>query len=471
MTPPRSRRADGTAARSHPPSSTLAVLRATAIAFAVVGSSPLRWSAVASPSVDGGRRRRRIIAKSSPSSSSAAVVGGGGGQVASDTVPLDERCLAMSERLFRKMSERADAPPSWNGTLLPAMTSSFSTPSRGHVDVDDRDHGAQVPAHEERGRRLALRWLVYGDGSSSVMSPREYEGGLLQRYALAAIYYATGGDAWTRCSAPPGGGGAPSSPCEGGDDARFLSSKSHLGWGGIVGRGGEVTMLDLGGRGLASRTFLPPEVSLLGPSLELLWAHDNPGLGGTLPSYIGEFANLVSLSAHRTSMSGTIPPSACDLPKLASLRLYGSNFGGEVPSDIGRLAGLKWLWLHDNGFEGTVPDEIGGLAKLEGVTLHGNGFGPVASYNVTEYGALASNIIPDSLCNLTRYDLRYLWTDCEGGSLVPATADDGGGDGDGGEGGGTRKFVAREGVRACSCCTRCFPRKDDADAAVALVGR
>ena len=467
MPPPRSRRrADGTAARSPPPSSTLAVLRATAIAVAVVGSSPLRWSAVASPSsVNGGRRRRRrIIARSSPSSSA---VGGGGQDEASDPVPLDERCLAMSERLFRKMSERADAPPSWNGTLLPAMTCSFYPPPPG--DVDDRDRDAEVPAHEGRGRRLALRWLVDGDGSSSVLSPREYEAGLLQRYALAAIYYSTGGDAWTRCSAHPG---APSSPCEGGDDARFLSSKSHLGWGGIVGRGGEVTMLDLGGRGLASRTFLPPELSLLGPSLELLWAHDNPGLGGTLPSYVGEFANLVSLSAFRTSMSGTIPPSACDLPRLASLRLYGSNFGGEVPSEIGRLAGLKWLWLHDNDFVGTVPGEIGGLARLEGVTLHGNGFRPVASYNVTEYGALASNIIPDSLCNLTRYDLRYLWTDCEGGSLMPAvTADGGGGNGDGGGEEETRKFVAREGVRACSCCTRCFPRKDDADAAVAVIGR
>jgi hypothetical protein len=95
------------------------------------------------------------------------------------------RCLAMSERLFCKMSERADAPPSWNGTLLPAMTSSFSSPLG---DVDVNDHDAEVPAHEGRGRRLALWWLV-----DSVLSPREYEAELFQRYALAAIYYATSG--------------------------------------------------------------------------------------------------------------------------------------------------------------------------------------------------------------------------------------------------------------------------------------
>jgi len=112
----------------------------------------------------------------------------------------------MSERLFCKMSERADAPPSWNGTLLPAMTSSFSSPL-GDVDVDVNDHDTEVPAHEGRGRRLALWWLV-----DSVLSPREYETGLLQRYALVAIYYATGGDG--RGAPPPPG--APSSPCEGG---------------------------------------------------------------------------------------------------------------------------------------------------------------------------------------------------------------------------------------------------------------
>ena len=89
-------------------------------------------------------------------------------------------------------------------TLLPAMTSSFSSPL---CDVDVNDHDAEVPAHEGRGRRLALWWLV-----DSVLSPREYETGLLQRYALVAIYYATGGDG--RGAPPPPG--APSSPCEGG---------------------------------------------------------------------------------------------------------------------------------------------------------------------------------------------------------------------------------------------------------------
>jgi hypothetical protein len=123
------------------------------------------------------------------------------------------RCLAMSERLFCKMSERADAPPSWNGMLLPAMTSSFSSPLG---DVDVKDHDAEVPAHEGRGRRLALWWLV-----DSVLSPREYEAELFQRYALAAIYYATSGDAWTRCSAPPR---RPLLPVRGGVQGPLLQS-------------------------------------------------------------------------------------------------------------------------------------------------------------------------------------------------------------------------------------------------------
>jgi hypothetical protein len=313
---------------------------------------------------------------------------------------------------------------------------------------------------EDNGRRRALQWLVYEDEASSTMSSYEYDTTLLQRYALATIYYTTGGDEWTYCSKSAGEDAERefNSPCEGGAQSRFLSNKSHLLWGGVMGHDGQVTMLDISNRGLTSLEFLPPELLLLGPSLELLWLHDNISFKGSLPTYLNgnSFPNLASLSVHKTSMTGSIPQSIYTLSKLSSLRLYRSNFTGSLSSNIGQLTNLKWLWIHDNCFSGTVPVELGLLSKLEGLTLHNNNFTSVLEYNVTEYGRLEKNILPDTICNLTKYDLRYLWTDCEENDLVAAAAavedklvpslarDD---------------KIGDETMRACSCCTRCFPRQ------------
>ncbi|KAL3809229.1 hypothetical protein ACHAXA_005277 [Cyclostephanos tholiformis] len=450
MPPPRSRRSSSTSPAMLPP----LLLRAAAIIACVVvliGSSPPALPPML------------VYAVASSTSSLP------------DVVPFDEKSLDMAERLLREIRERVSStdpndapPPSWNDTLLPAMISSFASVGGGRSSeyAASTTTTTTVPPHEERARRLAVRWLVDIDGSSSILSSRRYDDGLLHRYALATIYYATGGDGWTRCSHSP-----TTSACGGGDDARYLSSRPHLEWDGVNGRGGMVTMLDLGDRGLSSPTFLPPEIVLFCPTLELLWINDNPDLRGTLPSYVGEFANLASLAVQRTSMSGSMPESMYALSKLTSLRMYGSKFGGEISSDIGALVGLKWLWLHDNDFVGTVPDAIGTLEKLEGITLHGNRFRPVVSFNVTEYGVLKSNIIPDALCNLTDYNLRYLWTDCEAGSVAPAVVvDEGRGSKEREVGTTPAKFVAVDGIRPCSCCTRCFPRIDDA-ATTAVVNR
>ena len=372
---------------------------------------------------------------------------------------LDDGTKTMANRLLQKIIQHDNYAPlgnSWDDVLLPAMEYSFFSNEK------TTRKKATHPSHDEdNGRLRALQWLVYEDEASSTMSSHEYDATLLQRYALATIYYSTGGDEWTYCSKSAGEGAERefNSPCEGGANSRFLSSKSHLLWAGVMGHGhdGQVTMLDISNRGLVSSTFLPPELLLLGPSLELLWVHDNVALSGSLPTYLcGEsFPILASLSVHTTSLTGIIPRSIYTLSKLSSLRLYGSNFTGALSSNIGRLTNLKWLWIHDNGFTGTVPVELGLLSKLEGLTLHNNNFESVLEYNVTEYGLLGMNILPDAVCNLTKYDLRYLWTDCEENEFITAAAAAAAAE----ETAVVEEDRFDETMRACSCCTRCFRRQ------------
>ena len=187
MPPPRSRRSSSTSPAMLPP----LLLRAAAIIACVVvliGSSPPALPPML------------VYAVASSTSSLP------------DVVPFDEKSLDMAERLLREIRERVSStdpndapPPSWNDTLLPAMISSFASVGGGRSSeyAASTTTTTTVPPHEERARRLAVRWLVDIDGSSSILSSRRYDDGLLHRYALATIYYATGGDGWTRCSHSP----------------------------------------------------------------------------------------------------------------------------------------------------------------------------------------------------------------------------------------------------------------------------
>eukprot|EP00804_Cyclotella_cryptica_P027786 CCRYP_009208-RA/>CCRYP_009208-RA protein AED:0.11 eAED:0.11 QI:0/0/0/1/0/0/2/0/348 len=309
--------------------------------------------------------------------------------------------------------------------------------------VDAGGEGRYNPA-----RRKALHWLSEEKNDADVNVDEDTKHiQLLQRYALATIYFATsaGTGGWNRCSPLVGERNADTeTPCES-DENRHLSPSNHLEWEGINGKKRLVTWLDFNGRNLsncdlsnngdnhdgADYAVLPLELTLLSPSLELMWLHSNP-LCGSLPSYIGEFTNLQSLSLYSTNMGGTLPPSLYELDKLASLRLYKSNFGGQISGDIKRLQNLKWMWIHENQFTGPLPGELRELNGLEGITLHGNRF---------HDGDNSS-----ALCHLLKNNLKYLWTDCEKGSVWKK-----------GE-----EWMVMEGERACECCTRCFPKETGA---------
>jgi len=378
---------------------------------------------------------------------------------------LDAKSIDMARRIIQQVKDYSNnnnveqqpsspSPPSsssWK-MILRVLENSFLG-NEAEVEEDDNDNNYSSSTNEANARIKALQWLTldYEKSTSSSTSrhhhkvPEYYESGLLDRYALATIYYATNGEDWIYDTND--------------DDTPFLSPNSHLQWAGVNGNNhdGHVSMLDLSHRNLVSSTFLPLEIVLLSPTLELLWLSDNTGLSGSLPHYIGDFTSLSSLSIYQTSMSGTLPESLYNLPKLSSLRIYKSNFTGGISSNIGKLSGaLRWLWIHENQFTGRLPEEMGSLSKLEGMTLHGNLFDVV--HDVRNDGSVGdadggddevkSNIIPWSVCTnlINGGELKHLWTDCEEDALLLDDEEE-----------GESKLNAS--VKACSCCTRCFPRK------------
>jgi len=387
----------------------------------------------------------------------------------SSTTKLDEKSLTMAKRFIQKIKGQENAPQSWNA-MAKVMEQSFlgMDAQLQHDNENNNDNtllqsyyqSSATAAREDTARKRALHWLVHEDSSSIDFSEEDDDLGLLHRYVVATIYFATEGDTWTRCSANK------ASSCDS-EDERYLSASSHIKWDGIHGaRNGEITWLDVSDRGLHSAapesSFLPLELTLLSPTLELLWVSENPHLGGRLPDYLSEFQKLQSLSVYKTSVHGPLPEAIYDLKKLTSLRLYKSKFTGTISSRIEQLRDLKWFWIHENNFSGNVPSEMGSLKKLEGVTLHGNQF----DFIITEDGeSLYNNILPEALCDLRDRHLKHLWTDCEIGSVVPAAIVASGEEG-GEKEKGNAGYDVKEGMRACSCCTRCFPRTNEVVAAV-----
>jgi len=301
----------------------------------------------------------------------------------------------------------------------------------GHLELVLVENGRPGVGSENNGvdspQVQALQWLsqISDDaatstttGSSSTTTPIDADTDLAQRYALAVLYFATGGDRWKECSRDL------TSRCESSDgsglrsSSHFLSNGSVCSWYGLTCSDEQkkdiVTWIDLNNNGLSGS--IPDELSLLSDNLELLWLSANPELGGSLPQWIGEVTHMQSMSFFDTAIGGTIPDSLYDLSRLSSLRMYGSKLEGTISTKIGRLSNMQWLWLHGCEFNGALPSELGRLKKLEALTLHGNAFDSDAS-------------LPPEICNLRTEGkkLEHLWTNCDSNRS------------------------------SCDCCTKCFP--------------
>ena len=95
-------------------------------------------------------------------------------------------------------------------------------------------------------------------------------------------------------------------------------------------------------------------------------------LTGTIPSELGNLANLQSLDLGDNELTGEIPAELVSLANLQSLVLGWNELTGEIPTELGNLAKLQSLNLGRNELTGQIPAELGGLANLQGLHLSGN---------------------------------------------------------------------------------------------------
>lgn len=216
----------------------------------------------------------------------------------------------------------------------------------------------------------------------------------LERFALATLYYATGGASWV-------------------DSNNWLDhSQSSCIWhttffGSICSPGAQsrrqrnlrhrelqqdtavsklyYNRLSLNKNNLTG-TF-PPEVALLS-NLDVINIHQN-FIGGTIPTEFGSFQHLTLFQVFQNKLSGTIPTQLGLLPKVRQLNVAFNDLTGTIPTELGQLgASLQTLSTSNNPVEGVLPTELGLLTQLLGMFFYKNPnlTGPIPS----ELGALTA---------------------------------------------------------------------------------
>jgi len=277
----------------------------------------------------------------------------------------------------------------------------------------------------------ALQWLrrPINEGFSDAR--------MLQRYALAVLYFATGGDTgnWITTSLWLTG----SNEClwyttsessvlcsSGADGSDNLYLELNLSQNGLVGSlPPEIAMLtslrtirlsqnELTGaipssladlKQLAyldlstNRMTQDPATSSSTPSSKtnIFAASKNGDDGGDLFGRLGELQSLTHLSLFQNLFSTTIPSSLGLLARnLRILDLGSNNLYGTIPSEVGLLTNLVGLSIFDNALSGSLPESLSDLTKLEMLYMDANDLGPP---------------IPLGVCQLS--SLNEFWSDCE----------------------------------------------------------
>jgi Leucine rich repeat len=173
----------------------------------------------------------------------------------------------------------------------------------------------------------AMSWLVHEDAY-------DYTSELVQRFALATIYYTSEGESWT-------------------NNKNWLSTDKSIcsGWFGVTCCGQfyndvtlncanrspkEIAELDLhenNVRGTISDAF-----ALL-TELNVIWLDSNQLTGPLRGDLFGKFPYLTELYVQHNHLSGPIEESLRDSKVLQTLYLQGNEFEGETPAQFCRGCG------------------------------------------------------------------------------------------------------------------------------------
>jgi Leucine-rich repeat (LRR) protein len=190
---------------------------------------------------------------------------------------------------------------------------------------------------------LSLRWLL--ERSNFQAWPFHQQ---VQRYAMATIYYATGGPSWS-------------------NGGHWLTDASECEWF----QGSEGDFCD-------------------GNQALLILSQNNNTLNGKIPDEIRFLSSLTTIDLSVNKLYRSIPTDSIgNIPSLQVLNLSMNEFSGHVPDDIVVLSSLTVIDLSANQLIGTIPvDLIRSITSLRVLDLSNNLFTGTLTSSLGELTAL-----------------------------------------------------------------------------------
>lgn len=98
-------------------------------------------------------------------------------------------------------------------------------------------------------------------------------------------------------------------------------------------------------------------------------------LTGGIPLEMGSLVNLEYLSLSHNRLEGVLPSQLSGCHKLSGLDLRNNRLSGTIPSTLTSLRELSILDLSENHFDGGIPTSLFQLGKLSSLQLGGNRLG------------------------------------------------------------------------------------------------
>lgn len=265
----------------------------------------------------------------------------------------------------------------------------------------------------------AMAWLseldTYSQDPESLSTSE-----LLERYALAVLYYSTSGPNWTI-------------------KLSFLKASSACSWNigdrDLLGQNAKgaycesttepesVTFISLHELGLSGT--MPWEISLL-ENLESLYLETN-SLTGSIPTQFAQLTNLLSFWITFNAFTGDLPLEMPD--SLEDLDISDNYFSGSLPSSWATsMPNLKWLSVGLNSIHGTLPPEWGILTTLEYIDFEGNNISGTIPPEIGELTRLMSlffelnsltGTIPTQLAQLVDLEILFVYSNVDLTGTVP----------------------------------------------------
>lgn len=107
------------------------------------------------------------------------------------------------------------------------------------------------------------------------------------------------------------------------------------------------------------------------PAIVECFVGSNPGLGGTLPAFLGSLSTLANFFAADCNFSGRLPTELGQLgDSMIRLSFRDNQLTGPIPAEYGALTLMDRFEIQDNMLTGTIPFQVCGLtfANLEILT-------------------------------------------------------------------------------------------------------